>query len=336
MKFFAALAATAGLIWAGAAPALAAPAPPANVNFAAAQGQPFSLVLDGRAMTNPVARQVHIGQLMPGRHWADFSLTTAYGQPLNFHTSVWLEPGLETSYVLVVSSYGPQLQRVSAVAIGSPVYGGPGQNGGYNNGYQLPAPAQSQPGTYAGPPDVAPPANGGYDNGYQLPTQPQPQSQPGTYAGPPTNGSYPQPAPDGGDPNGSYSGPPAPASPGAYDPTQAPAPAEPAPAPDAATGSSLPPLPADEVETLTQELHDYPSDNARLTAAKQALARASVRAEDLAQLLSTFSLDKSRIALAEYGYEHVSDPENFNAVYEAFHLPASVREVQRALGLPAQ
>lgn len=70
--------------------------------------------------------------------------------------------------------------------------------------------------------------------------------------------------------------------------------------------------------------------------AKQALAQNSVSAEELAQLLGTLNLDKSRIALAEFGYEHVSDPQNFPVVYEVFHLPASVQAVQQALGLPQE
>ncbi|MGI4741841.1 MAG: DUF4476 domain-containing protein [Janthinobacterium lividum] len=301
MKALFTLATTTVLTWATATAAFAAPTPPATVNFSSAQGQPFSLVLDGRTMTNPVARQVRIGQLAPGRHWADFSLTTAYGQPMQFHTTVWLEPGLETSYVLVMSTYGPQLQRVSAVAMGSPAYGqGGNYNNGYNGGYQPQAQAQPQPpldpsagdqGNYSG---TAP-----YDNS---PADAAPTPAPGTY--------QPGTVPDGG-----------------YDPN---APTE------GANGSSLPPLPADEVQTLTQELRNHSSDNARLDIAKQALAQNSVSAEELAQLLGTLNLDRSRIALAEFGYEHVSDPQNFAVVYEMFHLPASVQAVQQALGLPQE
>lgn len=330
MKALFTLATTTALTWATATAALAAPAPPATVNFSSAQGQPFSLVLDGRTMTNPVARQVHIGQLAPGRHWADFSLTTTYGQPVQFHTTVWLEPGLETSYVLVMNTYGPQLQRVSAVAMSSPAYG-QGQGGGYNDRYNN---GQGQGGNYNDG------YNGGYNNGgYQPQAQAQPQQpQFDPNAGSPNN--YPGTAPYG---NRSEDAAPVPTpAPGTYQPGTVPDGGYDPNAPADATndsnsnGSNLPPLPPDEVQTLTQELREHPSDNARLGIAKQALAQNSVSAEELAQLLGTLNLDKSRIALAEFGYEHVSDPQNFAVVYEMFHLPASVQAVQQALGLPQE
>ena len=47
---------------ASAAPALAYPPAPANVNFTSERGLPFGLVLDGRPLTRGVARQVHVDQ----------------------------------------------------------------------------------------------------------------------------------------------------------------------------------------------------------------------------------------------------------------------------------
>ncbi len=330
MKSFAVFATVAALTWSTATQAQVAPIPSAYVNFTSAQGQPFSLLLDGQVMTNPVARQVRLGQLTPGRHWADFSLATGYGQPVRFRTTVWLEPGVETNYILVMQPYGPRLQRMGAVAVNGPVYGSvPGQAGGYAGTYPTPM----QPGNYP-----APAQQGNYPAPAQPDNYPTP-TQPGTYQGPPN--SYPDPTPNngtapyGGNTAGRY---PAPATqPGTYQPDTQPAPDEQqAPMPDTTTNNALPPLPANEVDKLTQQLHNRPSDGARLTIAKEALAQHSVQAEELAQLLSTFILDKSRIDLAEYGYEHVSDPENFAVVYEVFHLPASVQTVQQALGLPGQ
>ena len=77
-----------------AAPVLAHPPVPANVNFTSERGVPFGLVLDGRPLTRGVARQVHVDQLQPGAHWADFTLPTPYGGAVRFRSRVWLEPGL--------------------------------------------------------------------------------------------------------------------------------------------------------------------------------------------------------------------------------------------------
>ena len=70
------------------------------VNFASEQGVPFGLVLDGQLLAAPVVREMHLDYLAPGRHWADFSVPTAAGTQ-RFRVAVWLEPGLETSFVLV-------------------------------------------------------------------------------------------------------------------------------------------------------------------------------------------------------------------------------------------
>ena len=141
------LLALAGLL-AATTPALAHP-PAANVNFASERGVPFGLVLDGRPLTRGVARQVHVDQLIPGQHWADFTLPTAYGGTVRFRTRVWLEPGLETSFVLITRPGWPlDLRQVNTVALCGP---GPNYNNypdnGYGGGrYNQPAPYSRQGG----------------------------------------------------------------------------------------------------------------------------------------------------------------------------------------------
>ncbi|RZK46156.1 MAG: hypothetical protein EOO59_19735, partial [Hymenobacter sp.] len=154
------LLATAALLTWASAPAVAAapPAPPANANFASERGLAFGMRLDGQPLTRPVARQVHVDRLAAGQHWADFSLPTPYGPPLRFRTQVWLEPGFETSYVLVLRpGYGPQLRQVGAVPVAGPAYG-PGA--GYYGGYPPPAPGYN--GGYSAPAPGAPTSPGGY------------------------------------------------------------------------------------------------------------------------------------------------------------------------------
>ncbi|MFD1873964.1 DUF4476 domain-containing protein [Hymenobacter bucti] len=330
MKTLFTLAAAALLTWVASAPAVAAPpAPPAGATFVAERGQVFGLALDGQPLTRPVARQVRVARLVPGQHWADFSVPTRYGPPLRFRTAVWLAPGLETSYVLVLRpGYGPQLRQLGAVPLGRPGYGPQGNYPGYG-------PQGSYP-------------NGGYQQGYPAPQGPAPYNAPGSYDeddedGPPPSSGYGS-APYGNDPrpNNGYgnNGTPAPGYPGGYPPSNAPnAPSAPGsngsyyPAPGN-NGSYLQPLPPADVQNLTEALRSRSFDDARLPLAKQALAEGSVRADELAQLIGTLAFDKSRIELAEYGYAHVSDPQNFYRVYDVLRYPSSIREVQQALGLP--
>ena len=325
MKTLLVLAATALLSLAGFAPVVAAapPIPPANANFASERGMVFGMLLDGQPLTRMAARQVHVDRLLPGQHWADFSIATPYGPPMRFRTSVWLEPGLETSYVLVLRPGGPRLRQVGAVPLAGPVYGpGPGYPGG---SYPAPlppgAPGSNGPGGYYG--NAPAPSSG-----YPAPNN-APYGNPGTGA----PGNYPSNGPAGG-----YGGsapmpaPGAPGYPGGYGPGNAPAPNG-GYYPNSG-GSYLYAMPPADVQNLTQELRSRPFDEERLSIVKQALAQSTVRADELAELLNTLSFDRARIDLAKYGYAHLSDQQNFYRVYDALRYPSSIREVQQALGLP--
>ena len=113
-----------------AAPVLAYPPMPANANFTSERGVPFGLVLDGRPLTRGLSRQVHVDQLLPGQHWADFTVPTAYGGAVRFRSRVWLQPGLETTFVLLARPGWPlSLQQVNTVPLYAPGYG----NGYYNS-----------------------------------------------------------------------------------------------------------------------------------------------------------------------------------------------------------
>ena len=321
MKTLFTLAAAALLSWVAAAPAAAALPHPATASFVSERGQVFGLVLDGQPLTRPVARQVRVGRLVPGQHWADFSVPTRYGPPLRFRTALWLAPGLETSYVLVLRpGYGPQLRQLGAVPLGRPGYGpqGPYQGGGSYQGYpppQAPAPYSNAPGGYYDDDEEAPSPAPGYGNA-PYGNDPRPNDGYGTNPAPAPAPGYP-----GGYGRGNAPVPNAPAGNGDY-------------YPGSAEGNYLRPLPQADVQGLTEALRSRPFDDSRLPLAKQALAQNSVRANELAQLINTLSFDKSRIELAEYGYSHVSDPQNFYRVYDALRYQSSIREVQQALGIP--
>ena len=265
---------------------------PANANFASERGVPFSLVLDGRPLTCGVARQVHVAQLVPGQHWADFSIPTSYGGAVHFRSRVWLEPGLETTFVLIARpARPPVLRQAGAVALVVP--GCPAPDCG--NG---------------GPHDPYNPYNGRYDdrdNGY--------------YGGPGYGApsGYNGPA---GYSNGNGSG----SAPG-YGPGPGPGAGY---YPGSAVSSYRQLAPAD-VDALVQAVRQRPFEASRLSIAKEALRESSLQAIDLQRLLRSLDFEASRVELAKYAYEHVADRQNFYRVYEAFDFESSVREVQQAV-----
>ncbi|MET4074069.1 DUF4476 domain-containing protein [Hymenobacter sp. UYCo722] len=328
-----------GLVgWLLAAPVLAHPPVPANVNFTSERGVAFGLVLDGRPLTRGVARQVHVDQLLPGAHWADFTLLTPYGGAVRFRSRVWLQPGLETSFVLVARPGWPlSLQQVNAVPLCGPGYGG---GNGYYNGsgrYNSPAP-YGQGGSYGsqygyGTTDPYNNGNTGYDDedddGDDNATAPN-----GGYGNNPNapNGSYNNaPAPNGGpgygtpnNPNGGYGNYPHNPT-GGYNngPTLG-------SYPGTATSSYRRLAPPD-VDALVSTVQGRIAEASKLTAAKDGLAQRSLRADDLSRLLRSINSEACRIDLATFAYSHVSDPENFNRVYTAFETESGPRTVEAAM-----
>ncbi|MEJ7662031.1 MAG: hypothetical protein WKG07_21900 [Hymenobacter sp.] len=70
---------------------------PVAVDFAAERGAVFQLTLDDRPLTVRPTGQLHLENLAPGQHWAEF---TVLGQPERARSAcglpLWLEPGLAT------------------------------------------------------------------------------------------------------------------------------------------------------------------------------------------------------------------------------------------------
>ncbi|QKG58389.1 DUF4476 domain-containing protein [Hymenobacter sp. BRD128] len=311
MKTLFKLASPALLTWIGTASALAAP--PANLAIISERGQPFSLVLDGRLLTQPLARQVRVAMLAPGRHWAEFSVPTGYGSLLHFRTTVWLQPGLETDYVLLMRPYGPQLRQVGVVPPAGPSYGQGGYygpaNGPYGNG----------PGGYYGNAQPPVPPQGGYGSGQYGPGYDPRGSYPSQGQGYPT----PAPAYPGGAnraPGNTY--PNATADGGYY--------------PSLGGATNLRPFSPEEITGLAQDLRQQSTEAERLRTATQALDQCSLRADELAELMQAFPHDESRIELARFSYSHLSDPQNFSRLYEALQFKSSIRTLQQAVGLPQE
>ncbi|TGD78039.1 DUF4476 domain-containing protein [Hymenobacter wooponensis] len=158
-------------------------AAPANATFYSERGVPFQLIFDGRPLTRGGASQVALDRLTPGYHLAEFIIPAGYGRSINYRTQVFLDGGLESSFVLLTrNGFPPTLRKVAAV----PIRGGYPPNAGGpnypNGGYGTPYPGGSGP---AGPAYPAPspgyPAPGpGYPSGSSYPNNPSyPNSYPG-------------------------------------------------------------------------------------------------------------------------------------------------------------
>lgn len=304
------------LIFAGAQSSQAA-TPPVVVNFSVERGQAFSLLLDGQAVTRPTAQQVHLDNVAPGAHQVEVSLPTAQrGRGPRVQASIWLEEGLETSFVLTQRpGYGWQLRQVSTTAL--PGYGYEDQPGTYaqpiDPGYT------GQPGNVpAGPTDYPPttgPAGGypGNSGGYPPTTGPTGGYPTGPAGYPPTTG-----------PTGSYPG-------GAgYPPTGS----YPAPGGYSGPGSYLQPLSRQDAADLVRTLRQYSFDDKRLPLFYQAVGRTYVRADDLAAMVRTMTFSESQQKAAEFGYAHLVDPQNFHRVLAALTFPSDASRVLDHLGLP--
>lgn len=109
-----------------------AEAAPAIANFASERGVVFQLIFDGRALTQAGTRQITLSQIAPGYHRAEFLIPAGYGRSVSYRTNVFLDGGLETTFVLITrTGYPPQLRKVSALPI---------RRGGYNSGPRGPYP----------------------------------------------------------------------------------------------------------------------------------------------------------------------------------------------------
>ncbi|MGI4760132.1 MAG: DUF4476 domain-containing protein [Janthinobacterium lividum] len=273
----------ASLLSLAGAPACYADAPLAIANFSVERGLAFSLTLDGQPLTRLSAQPVHLDTLAPGQHQVELDLAPATARSRraqHVQATVWLEEGLETSFVLTQRpGFGWQLRQVSTAAL--PGYG-----------------YADQAGTYA---------------------QPAPEA---AYNAPPSEASYP-PAP----------GPTYPAAP-AYPSSPSYPPVAPAyPAGPAYPGvGAYPPINSD-VAGLVEALKQCSFDDKRLPLFYQAVGRSYVRADDLALMVRTMTYSDSQRQVAEFGYGHLSDPQNFNRVLAALTFSTDASTILNNLGL---
>lgn len=267
------------LLLAGALPSYA-DEPLAVANFSVERGLSFSLALDGQPIAQATTQHIHLDTLAPGQHQVDLDLASAIRGRRGQHVraTVWLEEGLETSFVLTQRpGFGWRLRQVSTVAL--PGYG-----------------FDDQPGTYAQPAPEAPGYNApSNDTGYPPVAGP-------AYPTAPTGPSYPQVGP-------SYPVGPAYPGPAAY------------------------PAGNNDAASLVQALKQCSFDDKRLPIFYQAMSRSYVRSEDLALMVRTMTYSDSQRQVAQFGYGHLTDPQNFNRVLAALTFSTDASTVLDNLGL---
>lgn len=90
-------------------------AAPAAANFTSERGVPFLLRMDGYVLTPGSMQQVRFDRLSPGYHWTEFTIPAAYGRNITYRTRIFLDAGLETTYVLLTrNGFPPELRKVAA------------------------------------------------------------------------------------------------------------------------------------------------------------------------------------------------------------------------------
>lgn len=117
-------------------------------------------------------------------------------------------------------------------------------------------------------------------------------------------------------------------------PSSAPAATPPPTAPAGpAYGPGCAPMAAPEFERLVRSIKGLDFEDTRLTTAKRSLETRCVTSRQTAKLMKVFDFDETRLELATYLYERVSDPDDFHIVNNSFSMPdIMAEELNEALG----
>jgi hypothetical protein len=80
---------------------------------------------------------------------------------------------------------------------------------------------------------------------------------------------------------------------------------------------------------MLENLKEIRNENDRYQSAIGLVSISTISCNQLAEMMLTFQDEDYRVRLADRGQEFVSDPQNFNIVYNALRYPSSVRRLQR-------
>lgn len=84
----------------------------------------------------------------------------------------------------------------------------------------------------------------------------------------------------------------------------------------------------EEFFRVKDEISLRSSDKSRLAVARKELRHNLLYAKDVEEILHLFRFENSRLSFAQWAYERVIDPENYEEVYKAFRNEASVKQLQ--------
>jgi len=76
-------------------------------------------------------------------------------------------------------------------------------------------------------------------------------------------------------------------------------------------------------------LRDMPGERERLQTAKSLVSISTISSAQLAEMMLLFENEQNRIRLADYGYDYVTDRQNFSIVYQTLRHPRSFNRLSR-------
>lgn len=80
---------------------------------------------------------------------------------------------------------------------------------------------------------------------------------------------------------------------------------------------------------MLENLKEIRNENDRYQSAIGLVSISTISCNQLAEMMLTFQDEDYRVRLADRGQEFISDPQNFNIVYNALRYPSSVRRLHR-------
>jgi hypothetical protein len=78
-----------------------------------------------------------------------------------------------------------------------------------------------------------------------------------------------------------------------------------------------------------QMLREMRDERERLQTAKSLVSISTISSAQLAEMILLFQREQNRVRLADYGYDYVTDQQNFGVVYQTLRDPRSFRRVER-------
>jgi len=86
-----------------------------------------------------------------------------------------------------------------------------------------------------------------------------------------------------------------------------------------------------QFKSLLGNLASIDVENERLKTAKGLISISTLKSSQIAEIMLQFEMESNRIYIADYSNKYVSDPQNYDIVYNAIRSPRSIRRLNRRL-----